>query len=609
MANKISTVIDFATESAKSSLKSLQTSVMEAEGAGGKLKAGWGSLKQGITENAAGIATVAGGALLAFGVKAVGAFTDTAKAAIDLSTSTGLAVEDASRWIAVGDDYKVGADALATGLGKIAKTLDDTKWSKYGIATRDAGGQARSTNDILLDTFDMLSKVTNKTEQARIGQQLFGKGYQSITPILGHTRAEYEKMLGTVEKGQVITEAEAKKAEKFRLAEDQLGDALRDVTIQIGEQVAGMAPLLVAMAKLVAMLSGGVGDFLDFNTGAGDVINTLYELRGEADRGGKSWESWRKDVLEGKVSLEEAVKQIHEAAAAHKEINDTLDGGEKSWEQATALSDDLTDSFEHMGIVGQDSASALVKATQRYADQVDKTSREVQSDIDAMQHKWDTLFNNLDAEQSLIHLKQQAEDVKKANEDAGKAIKEHGPGSPEAIAAIADARDKQIELEKATALYAKDIAGLPPEVATRIAAEIGAGDIDKAIAEVEQGFQNHAFRINAHLDTIVIDGETHAAGSTSINGINVKPSVGKSASGRDIPSGEGLTLVGEKGPELISSPGSQVWNADQTAAMLNGGSSTTVQAVNIYVTSMPTPDDVMRLVKKFEQRNGPGWRS
>ena len=142
-----------------------------------------------------------------------------------MSTSTGLSIEEASRWIGVGDDYKVSAEALATGLGKVTKRLDSDKWVKYGIATKDASGKTRSANDILLDSFDMLSKVTNATDQARIGQELFGKGYQSLTPILGHTRAEYDKMLSSVEKGQVVTAEEAEKAEKWRLAQDQIGRA------------------------------------------------------------------------------------------------------------------------------------------------------------------------------------------------------------------------------------------------------------------------------------------------------------------------------------------------------------------------------------------------
>jgi hypothetical protein len=213
---------------------------------------------QSLRENATTAVLAAGVAVGAYALHASEAFTNTAKAAIDLSTSTGLSIEASSRWIAIGDDYGVTAENLATGLGKIAKTMDDEKWSTYGIATRDASGAARDANDILLDSLDMLSKVSNETERTRIGQELFGKGYQNLTPILGHTREEYEKMLSTQKDGQVITAEEAEKAEAMRLAQDELADTLNEVTLAFGQMVASSAPALEELAAQIQSVVDGV---------------------------------------------------------------------------------------------------------------------------------------------------------------------------------------------------------------------------------------------------------------------------------------------------------------------------------------------------------------
>jgi hypothetical protein len=110
------------------------------------------------------------GAAAKVGLDAVHAFEDTAKAAINLADATGLSTEQASRWIGVGDDFQVTAEALTMGIGKIGKTLDGAQWDKYGIATHNAAGKAREANDILLDAFVKLSNVTNAT-QAREGRQ------------------------------------------------------------------------------------------------------------------------------------------------------------------------------------------------------------------------------------------------------------------------------------------------------------------------------------------------------------------------------------------------------------------------------------------------------
>ena len=241
---RIRLVFDIDEVGGVKSLKNLGNEIRNADTVTGKFKAGVSGAGDMLKANLGAAAMAGGAALVAFGAKAVGAFTDTAKSAIDMGAAAGLAVEDASRWIAVGDDMGVSAEQLTSAFGKVGKSLDTGKWDEYGIATRDAAGEARSTNDILLDTFDMLSKVGNETERTRIGNELFGKGYANLAPLIGKPRKEMEGYLGSVEKGQVITAKEAKKAEEWRLAMDTLQDSLREVALQFGQVVAEQAPLL-----------------------------------------------------------------------------------------------------------------------------------------------------------------------------------------------------------------------------------------------------------------------------------------------------------------------------------------------------------------------------
>jgi hypothetical protein len=281
-SEKIKLIFDIDDAPGVKSLKNLKKGVSDADGAFGKFKAGASGAMDLVKDNAGAMALAGGAALGAFAIKAVGAFTDTAKAALDLGSATGLSTEQASKWIAVGDDFEVGADQLQGALGKIGKTLDDTKWGKYGIATRDAGGQARSTNDIFLDSLDTLGKITNETERARVGNDLFGKGYANIAPMVGKARSEYEGMLGAVSEGQVITDKEAKKAEKMRLAQDELADAFGDVTLAVGELAASAAPALSVVAKGVETLAHAIGMFQA--TGLTETIKSTAELKDEAEK-------------------------------------------------------------------------------------------------------------------------------------------------------------------------------------------------------------------------------------------------------------------------------------------------------------------------------------
>jgi hypothetical protein len=272
LGDRISIIIDVATTKAVSGLKDFRSAVGEAEGVTGKFKAGIGSLKSsfsGLIPSGAGLAA----AITSVGVGAIKSadqISELAKRSIDLGKATGLSTEEASKWIAVADDFGMSADDLQAGLSRIAKTITSHKWGDYGIATRDASGNAKSANEIFLQTLDVLGKIPNDIERARVGNELLGKGYSALSPLIGSTRAEYEQMLGAVSAGQTLTAGEAQRAEKWRLAQDALSDATADLGLAFGNLVVAAAPALDVIAKII----GKVADLVDI-AGEGDISKPL----------------------------------------------------------------------------------------------------------------------------------------------------------------------------------------------------------------------------------------------------------------------------------------------------------------------------------------------
>jgi len=72
---------------------------------------------------------------------------------------------------------------------RIAKTLDDTKWADHGIATRDVSGNARDAATVLLDALDLLWRIPDNTERARVGHDLLGKSYPALMSEVSTPRA------------------------------------------------------------------------------------------------------------------------------------------------------------------------------------------------------------------------------------------------------------------------------------------------------------------------------------------------------------------------------------------------------------------------------------
>lgn len=503
----------------------------------------------GISSQA--LALGGGAAIIGFGLKAVGAFTDTAKAALDLGTSTGLAVEEASRWIAVGDDYEVSAGALATGLGKVSKTLDDTKWAKYGIDTRDAAGQARSANDILLDSFDTLSGITNETERARVGQELFGKGYQSLTPILGHTRAEYEKMLGSVEKGQVITAREAERAEAWRLAMDNLRDAFNDVVISIGGMIAQAAPLLNFFASAITKateLNDALGKIPGTTSGKG---NSFF---GSAIESSKFlWDEFTDSLHENLVDFGLVTD---EAKTKTDALATSLDDGAVS---AGGFNDTLAASANAAAAVkaGIDDASAATDAYKRHSQMM---ADDVKRGLDQISGRWDALEANIANETTWINLQMSFDDVIAKMVEAGDT---GGKSAGEIERGYQDARLAVLDQKAATEEYAKEVLGLPPERVTRMLADIDAG----SLAEVEAELANLTRNRTANIQIVSRGGAGYSDDRTF-------------ASGGWTPGGR--VLLGEKGAEFVDLPmSSYVHPAAETRAMMSTARWETIDATSI----------------------------
>jgi hypothetical protein len=528
--------------------------LMGPGGIGGAAAIGMSSM-QGLA--AAGGAIVAGGAALFSALNhANDAFIDMAKTAIDGAAATGLSTEAFSRWRAVADDAGISAKELETGIGKIGKTLDSGKWERYGIATRDAAGNARDANDVFLDALEVLGETANKTERARIGNDLFGKGYASLAPIVGKTRAEYEQMLGAVEKGQVITEEEARKAEEMRLAQDALSDAMDEVTLAVGQLTASLAPLISGMAEILPL---GISFIEKVGKPMGSVLNTL----GQMTSGVTGTMGELKDELNlTRIKTEEYYEAVVDAYTRQYEQN------KATREAAEAMED------------SQRKAQTLRDRTNELAD----AHRRSEDALRAYTAELDALTGDLSNEQAFLNLAQQIDDVTasfnetKAAIDAGTITAESGMRR-QALAVN--------QLKQDVIAYGNQL-GLLPDQITTLVELTDRGEI----AEMEN-------RLN-----IMTRNRTMQVSITARGGIGLptpsNPS-GARAAGGPVSAGESY-IVGEEGPELLQM-GSSGGNIVPNHKLGGGGGNTYV--TNIVAAHMD-PQKIANSQARWTRRNGPG---
>lgn len=149
----------------------------------------------------AGFAAIAG---IRGAISSTEAFT---KSVIQLHAVTGMTVADTSRWVATLQARGVSVDALGRSWTILAKSqqaaLSGSKtalaaYAKLGINVNTLRGM--SPEQLFLTTVDRLKSIRDHTERLALAQQLYGRGWQQLAPLIGLGSKGIEEQLRLADK-------------------------------------------------------------------------------------------------------------------------------------------------------------------------------------------------------------------------------------------------------------------------------------------------------------------------------------------------------------------------------------------------------------------------
>ena len=370
-SDKITVVIDVATEKATKGMKDFKTSVKEAEGFTGKLKAGVGSLGAQFKSAAMSPAGLASGVAAAGAVamKAVDEFATLGIEVGKFADATGMASEDASRWIEVGGDLGIEAGAMQSALGKLNKAIDPEKFRELGIEIAKTADGATDVNGTFLNVIDRLNGIKDPAERARVASKLLGKGWQEMAELIGQGSDKLSKSLAEVSDAKVIDESEVRKARDYRAAMDKLNDAFQDMMITVGEELApAVSKAADDFADLIGILrntNDGLEKVAD-TTGVDvkqafmDAINPIEAVR-------HSWEMAFGD--EGKDKADAATESMDKFTASTNKGRGALNEWNPAAKAAKEKADELAESTRKLD-------EATKSYTDSYADLIGKLDEE-----------------------------------------------------------------------------------------------------------------------------------------------------------------------------------------------------------------------------------------
>jgi hypothetical protein len=557
VASKISVVIDVVADKAVTGLKNFKTSLADAEGGFGKLKVAGGAAMDSLKLHAGEFALAAGTAIVAFGVKAVGAFNDLALEADRFSDVAGIAVEDASRWIEVAGDIGVSGEAVQGAFQKMNKAIADGKLDEFAadiVKAKDGTVDANATFENLVTK---IGAIKDPTDRAAAAQKAFGKGYAEIAELMEMSATDLQSALEGVSEQKIIDEQEVERAKVFRASLDTLKDKAEDLTLMLGER---LVPAAIEVADAVADAVGPVlelTDWLDRNAGGaeraeGGIISFGKSLMGSAVGPLGDTRDALGDLLTGYDETEEALKDL------------------SSWNDKTGAS-----------IAGSSFEARLAATTMNdLCEEVDRTKQsydKLKSSVDILKGA----LSNRDAEDAAI---QAANELIWANQVAIDTARNHKATEQEKAAALDASKEAIRRSIDATINYIDTLGGIPESKATAIAALIDEG----SFAEAERRLRILARNQTVNVDIIARGGAGYG--------------VGARASGGPVSAGAPY-LVGERGPELMV-PGSNGTVIPNNKLGGTGGGNTLVVNISAMDAASFSPAFMQRLMNEFERTMG-----
>jgi hypothetical protein len=529
-SEKIEVILDVQTTKAATALRGFRTSVSEADGFVGKFRAGTQAGFALVEQYAAQMALAAGASLIAFGVKAVTAFQDTALEAGKFADTTGVGVEAASRWIEVAGDIGVGADTVEKALAFMNKTLGTSpeKFAQYGVAIARAKDGTVDVNGTFLNLVDRLGQIPDRAQRTAAAAALLGRGWSGMSELIGKGADELKRSLDAVSDAKVTTPEELARAKELRETIDKLVDRVQDFALTVG---GALAPALSMIGDKIDDLSAGLGKIdgaVENVTGgglahwAGEAVDAMIPLDNigkglkrtfdeESGAGEKAY-----GVLQELTSvvpvLGEATERLGEAIFPTVEaVGDLNIAAQVAANQQRTLR-------EEMARTGDGSAVARVKAkqlaeatvehyTEAYkaeeaekaqaialaaSQQAAQAARDTQRELaeahtrsaraaDDQREANEKLSGELSAEAAFLNLAQQLDDVTASAADVAAEIAAGTLSAEEGMRrqALAVNAAKQAVLE-----YGEKIGGLPVEKQVRFAALIDQGQYDQVLAQL-----------------------------------------------------------------------------------------------------------------------------
>lgn len=189
-------------------------------------------------------AVLAGGAVFKAAVEQAASFTEES---LKLGNALGTTATEASTFLAALADIDVSQEEFVSAAKNLSKEIKNNEdgLQAMGLKTRDAAGNLRPLNQLVVEAVDVLNGYKAGTDRAIAGQVMFGKGFDinsNLTKLNSETLKENAELQGRL--GLLVGQDSVQAFQAYDAAMDQA-----NLTMKAGQVAVGNA-LLPALTKL-----------------------------------------------------------------------------------------------------------------------------------------------------------------------------------------------------------------------------------------------------------------------------------------------------------------------------------------------------------------------
>lgn len=540
MANKITTIIDFVTDKAQTSVKTFRTAVNEAEGSVNKFKAGAGSAFATVKANAAGLAVGLGTGLVAAGLKASQQFNTLAIDAEKFALATGQSTAASSKWIEVAGDLGITTEQIQGGFVKLEKAIggNSPAVQELGLSLATAADGTADVSATMINAIRALEGVEDPAKKAKLAADLFGRGFADMAELVTGDADEIAAALGKVSDAKIIDAEEVAKAKQSRETLDELKDSGEDLALTFGENVtpviAGAAEGLESLATAAEAVNldkviGALDDFDDLGTGIGRalrapfddlaVANTeLIAAFGASEAAARDFDrtqleglrtfeevrakvlqltddqhaanlvalEWKNAAKEGATAAGELASEVGATADAFGELKASAD---PAWDKYIASQESALAAAEGAPGTFADMEAAVDGVGEAFEDAadngVDRFRTAIEEAIDAINQKFTDFRDTLDMQDLMIDIAEQVDRVNKAASELGEG------GETEAR----NYRREVGRLQGQVVDLLESYDDIPPQKITEILTRISQGDVDEILRVIDELTKDRFIRV------------------------------------------------------------------------------------------------------------------